>query len=594
MSYWFAGRRWSSCSACSCWCAAGVPPFGGHGAEYFVRAEFEGRAGGLGEVVLRRCSTGWSGPSAWRIIGWVAVAGRLQPGDGGDRCGGWRRAPSGRPGRSRGRGAERDRGQEPATRGRRARRLAGAASTTRYLARVRPGAGGGRGWPRWTSSGESRRWRTTSSRPFGDGVRRLVAAGRDDGPTRLAAGRRPRQVGARRGAGVRRPLRDRRAAGGALAASAALAPAPERARRRRGSPAGAASGRGGRRGSPRTQRPSRTSDAGDERGVAARRRFPGWPGSRGRSSCRGEPAYLLPEADLLQQEHARRRREARGERDTAAVLLQALAQFGVEARVIGMVVGPRVTRYELQLAPGTKVAKVSSLKDDLAYALATTEIRILAPIPGKSAVGVEVPNQRPDFVTLGDIYREFPKSAGPLMVWLGKDISGKAGLRRPHPAAAPAHRRHHRLGQERLRQLPRLVDPAAQHAGAGAHDHDRPQEGRAVALRPHPAPAGAGGHQHEGRRRRAAQRGQGDGRPLRAHGARARPQPGRDEQDPGPPGRAAAALHPDRHRRVGRPHDGLAARGGGLRHPAGAEVAGRRHPPGGGHPAARRPTSSPA
>ncbi len=90
-----------------------------------------------------------------------------------------------------------------------------------------------------------------------------------------------------------------------------------------------------------------------------------------------------------------------------------------------MVVGPRVTRYELQLAPGTKVAKVSSLKDDLAYALATTEIRILAPIPGKSAVGVEVPNQRPDFVTLGDIYREFPRSAGPLMVWLGKDISGK-------------------------------------------------------------------------------------------------------------------------------------------------------------------------
>jgi S-DNA-T family DNA segregation ATPase FtsK/SpoIIIE len=77
------------------------------------------------------------------------------------------------------------------------------------------------------------------------------------------------------------------------------------------------------------------------------------------------------------------------------------------------------------LAPGIKVAKVSGLKDDLAYALASTEIRILAPIPGKSAVGVEVPNQRPDFVTLGDIYREFPKTAGPLMVWLGKDISGK-------------------------------------------------------------------------------------------------------------------------------------------------------------------------
>ncbi len=137
-----------------------------------------------------------------------------------------------------------------------------------------------------------------------------------------------------------------------------------------------------------------------------------------------QPAYLLPDAELLKKSTPLAPGRA-NERDTAAVVLDALSQFGVEARVVGMVVGPRVTRYELQLAPGTKVAKVSSLKDDLAYALATTEIRILAPIPGKSAVGVEVPNQRPDFVTLGDIYREFPRSAGPLMVWLGKDISGK-------------------------------------------------------------------------------------------------------------------------------------------------------------------------
>jgi S-DNA-T family DNA segregation ATPase FtsK/SpoIIIE len=138
------------------------------------------------------------------------------------------------------------------------------------------------------------------------------------------------------------------------------------------------------------------------------------------------PAYILPQPDVLRKSTPQAQPSGAGERDTSAVLLQALAQFGVQARVIGMVVGPRVTRYELHLAPGTKVAKVSSLKDDLAYALATTEIRILAPIPGKSAVGVEIPNSRPDFVTLGDIYREFPKSAGPLMVWLGKDISGKA------------------------------------------------------------------------------------------------------------------------------------------------------------------------
>ncbi len=139
-----------------------------------------------------------------------------------------------------------------------------------------------------------------------------------------------------------------------------------------------------------------------------------------------EPAYLMPDSDVLRKSTPVAQGRTIGDRDLGAVLLQALGQFGVEAQIIGMVVGPRVTRYELHLAPGTKVAKVSGLKDDLAYALATTEIRILAPIPGKSAVGVEIPNQRPDFVTLGDIYREFPKSAGPLMVWLGKDISGKA------------------------------------------------------------------------------------------------------------------------------------------------------------------------
>ena len=110
----------------------------------------------------------------------------------------------------------------------------------------------------------------------------------------------------------------------------------------------------------------------------------------------------------------------------ADALLQALANFGVAATLVGQVAGPRVTRYELQLAPGTKVSKVAALKDDLSYALATTEIRILAPIPGKQAVGVEVPNASPNYVTLGDIYGDLPGTASPLAVWLGKDISGTA------------------------------------------------------------------------------------------------------------------------------------------------------------------------
>ena len=94
--------------------------------------------------------------------------------------------------------------------------------------------------------------------------------------------------------------------------------------------------------------------------------------------------------------------------------------------MVGEISGPRVTRYELQLAPGTKVAKVAALKDDLSYALATTEIRILAPIPGKQAVGVEVPNASPNLVTLGDVFDDLPQAASPLSVWLGKDISGNA------------------------------------------------------------------------------------------------------------------------------------------------------------------------
>ncbi len=110
----------------------------------------------------------------------------------------------------------------------------------------------------------------------------------------------------------------------------------------------------------------------------------------------------------------------------AELLVQTLAHFGVDANVIGQISGPRVTRYELQLAPGTKVSKVAGLKDDLSYALATTEIRILAPIPGKQAVGVELPNLSPNLVTLGDIFAELPQTASPLAVWLGKDISGTA------------------------------------------------------------------------------------------------------------------------------------------------------------------------
>jgi S-DNA-T family DNA segregation ATPase FtsK/SpoIIIE len=134
--------------------------------------------------------------------------------------------------------------------------------------------------------------------------------------------------------------------------------------------------------------------------------------------------YRLPDAGVLRKSKPHSGDPAKATERTAQALVQALANFGVDAHIVGQVVGPRVTRYELQLAPGTKVGKVAALKDDLAYALATTEIRILAPIPGKQAVGVEVPNLAPNIVTLGDIYEELPGNSSPLSVWLGKDISG--------------------------------------------------------------------------------------------------------------------------------------------------------------------------
>jgi DNA segregation ATPase FtsK/SpoIIIE, S-DNA-T family len=115
-----------------------------------------------------------------------------------------------------------------------------------------------------------------------------------------------------------------------------------------------------------------------------------------------------------------------GQEQVAKNLLETLGHFGIEAKLSGRVTGPHITRYELRLAPGTKVAKVAQLKDDLAYALAATEIRILAPIPGKQAVGVEVPNARRRIVHLGDVYQEPPPDWSPLTVWLGKDIAGRA------------------------------------------------------------------------------------------------------------------------------------------------------------------------
>jgi S-DNA-T family DNA segregation ATPase FtsK/SpoIIIE len=108
-------------------------------------------------------------------------------------------------------------------------------------------------------------------------------------------------------------------------------------------------------------------------------------------------------------------------------LEQALAAHGVETRLVGMTVGPTVTRYELELGPGVKVARVTALNKDIAYAMASADVRILAPIPGRSAIGVEVPNRQRQLVSLGDILssEEAHRSLHPLEVGMGRDIAGR-------------------------------------------------------------------------------------------------------------------------------------------------------------------------
>ncbi len=136
--------------------------------------------------------------------------------------------------------------------------------------------------------------------------------------------------------------------------------------------------------------------------------------------------WELPPLSLLMR--TRELRQDRGAIELAGdELVEALAAHGVETTLIGFTVGPTVTRFELELGPGVKVSRVTSLNKDIAYAMATPDVRILAPIPGRSAIGVEVPNRQRTLVALGDLLatEEALAALHPLDVPIGRDISGK-------------------------------------------------------------------------------------------------------------------------------------------------------------------------